>query len=514
MKVLVNSILFSLIIVHFNLAQEIEFEGEPENLGPNVNSSAGDFAPKISPDGRILFFTRDDHPENLGDPDDDQDIWYSELQSDGSWGPAKNIGGPLNNASSNFVSSISPDGNMILLGNAYNYFDGSTSQGVSIAYRDRKGWTFPKKQSIEKYENINDYVNYFMSQDGRVLLMATERKKKKECYGDLDIYVSFKIDDNQWTKPKNIGPTINTPESDAGIFLASDGVTMFFSSEGHGGYGDADIFITRRLDDTWTNWSKPINLGPKINTDGYESNFTVPAAADYAYFASTKDSYGDEDIFRIKLPQEAQPEPVVLVKGRTLNSKTKEPIQATITYELLPEGTDAGFARSEPVNGAYNIVLPHGFNYGFRAYADGYYAVSENLNLKSLEAYEEVEKDLFLSPVKVGEVVRLNNIFFETAKAELKDESIPELKRVIKLMEDNPSLKIELGGHTDSVGKDENNMTLSQARAQAVVTYLTKNGVSGKRLTAQGYGETLPIADNETEEGRELNRRVEFKLYQ
>lgn len=498
-------------ITYAGYTQEIQFEGEPENLGPNINSEAGDFSPKISPDGKYLFFTRDGHPENKGDSED-QDVWFSELQPDGNWGKARNIGAPLNNDYNNFLTAISPDGNMILLGGAYNYFDGSVSSGTSISYRDRKGWTFPKKQTIEKFENINDYVNYYLSQDGNILLMAIQKKKKKENFGDLDIYVSKRTGDNSWSVPLNVGPTINTTGSDAGIFLASDGVTMFFASDGHGGYGDSDIFMTKRLDDTWTNWTKPVNLGPKINTDDYESNFTVSAAGDYAYFASSKNSLGNEDIFRIKLPQEAKPEPVVLVKGRVLNSKTNEPVKARITYELLPEGTEVGVARSEPVKGAYNIVLPHGSNYGFRAMADGFYAVSESLDLKDLDAYEEVEKDLLLTPIEVGEVVRLNNIFFETAKAELKDESIPELNRVVNLMKENPSLAIELAGHTDSIGKDETNMTLSQARAQAVVSFLTKNGVAGKRLSAQGYGETRPIADNDTEEGRELNRRVEFKI--
>lgn len=512
MKKLLLSILAFLLALVIVKGQDINFTDEPENLGPNINSPHGEFSPKISPDGKYLFITRDGHPQNVGDPNDDQDIWFSELQEDGSWGLAKNIGTPLNTGNYNFVSSVSPDGNTILLGNVYNYFDGSYSVGTSISYRSRGGWAFPKKQNIEKYENINDYVNYFLSQDGKILLMAIQKKKRKENFGDLDIYFCRNLGENKWSEPENIGPDINTVGTDAGIFLASDGVTMFFASDGHGGYGDSDIFMTKRLDDTWTKWSKPINLGPKINSEDYESNFTIPASGDYAYFASSKNSYGEEDVFRIKLPQEAQPDPVVLVTGHVLNKKTNEPVQASITYELLFEGEEVGIARSEPDNGNYNIVLPYGKNYGFRAYASGFYAISENLDLSTISEYKNIKKNLYLVPIEVGEVVRLNNIFFETAKSELKDESIPELNRVIKLLKENSAIKIELGGHTDNIGSAKSNQKLSQDRAQSVVDFLTKGGISKGRLGANGYGESSPIATNETEEGREWNRRVEFKI--
>ncbi|MEQ9423425.1 MAG: OmpA family protein [Cyclobacteriaceae bacterium] len=490
----------------------LKLEGEPENLGPGVNSGVSDISPRITPDGKTLFFDRKYHPQNTDGTDDGDEIWFSNIQDDGTWGEAQRLGQPLNNDGNNWIESITPDGNSIFLANVYNYFDGSMSPGASISYRERGGWSFPKKQDIDDYENINDYVGFYLSNDSKVLLMSVQRKKKKENIGEKDIYVSFRTGENEWTKPKNLGTTINTEGEEIGPFLAADGVTLFYSTNGLEGFGDNDIYMSKRLDDTWTNWSKPLNVGPVINSDDWETGFTIPASGEYAYFVSAKSGYGKSDIFRIKLPQEAKPDPVVLVYGRVLNSATKEPLKANIFYETLPEGKEVGLARSEPENGTYKIVLPFGKQYGFLAKAKDFYAVSENLDLTDLKEYTEIEKDLYLSPIEVGEVVRLNNIFFEFGKAELKPESYPELDRVAKLLDENSGIKIELSGHTDNVGDDASNMSLSSARAQSVVEYLTSKGVSKGRLTSKGYGETSPVATNETEEGRAFNRRVEFKI--
>ncbi len=508
-----TSIQFWSIIVLFSSfpahAQELEFTDDPENLGHNVNTKYSDLSPIISPDGKTLYFDRKNYPQNTGGVDDEDEIWFSTLNTDGTWSVGKNIGSPLNNKGHNFIKSISPDGNAILLGNVYNYFDGSMSQGCSMSYRSRGGWTYPKKQNIEKYENRNDYVGYYLSNDGKVLFMSIEMKKG---FGERDIYVSFKEGENEWSRPLNMGASINTGKDDSAPFLAADGVTFYFSTSGHGGYGSNDIWMTKRLDDTWTNWSELVNMGPKINSSDWDSYFTIPASGEYAYFVSSKSGEGEEDIFRIKLPTEAKPDPVVLIYGQVLNAKTKEPVKADIRYEYLPEGKEAGIARSEPVKGEYKIVLPYGYIYGFRAISQGFYAVSENIDVSDLKEYKEIKKDLYLAPIEKDQVVRLNNIFFEFGKSVLKKESFPELDRVVKLMEENPSVEIELSGHTDNVGSDDANLKLSQERAQSVVNYLSKKGVKSKRLIAKGYGETMPVATNDTDEGRQLNRRVEFKI--
>ncbi len=491
------------------LAQDIEaikFDADPENLGEMVNSQFDELSPKISPDGKTLFITR--YPD---DNNGKNNIWVSYLNEDGTWTKAANIGTPLNvPGASTSVQSITPDGNTILLSNIYQYFDGSvTGGGCSVSSRQRGGWAFPRHQQIEKFENRNQYVNYYLSNSGKFLLMAIEMKKG---LGEKDIWVSFPEKDNEWSKPINLGSVVNTKGDEFGPFLAADDKTLYFVSEGHPGYGNADVWMTKRLDDTWTNWSKPVNMGDKINTPDFDAYFSIDAAGEYAYFSSGNNSIGKSDIFRIKMPEAAKPDPVVLVYGKVYDKKTGNPIKAKIAYELLPSGAEVGVASTSPEDDVYKIVLPFGEKYGFMATSNKYYSITENLDLTNLKEYQEIERNLYLAPIEKEQAIRLNNIFFEFGKATLKEESYPELKRLIKLLNDNPSINIELSGHTDNVGSDTDNLTLSQNRADAVVEYLTQNGIKGNRLTAKGYGESAPVATNDTEEGKQLNRRVEFTV--
>ena len=493
--------------VKIEIAEDLVFEGVPERLGPGVNSSYGDQNPVISPDGSLLYFNRWNHPSNFGGVEDENEIWVSQLQNDNTWGTAYNIGPPLNNASNNFAVTATPDGNALVVGNAYNA-DGTMGHGVSISYKNGTQWGFPMKQNIDQYINHSGNVEYGMSSSGKFMLMSIEADNTR---GDRDIYVSFRTGHGTWSKPLNLGGVINTAVGDFVPFLASDDKTLYFSSYGHPGYGSADIFISRRLDDTWTNWSKPQNIGNVINSEGWDAGYTIAAKGDYAYFNSNRG--GNTDIYRIKLPQALQPDPVVLISGRVFDHKTKLPIEATVYYEFLIDGSDAGIAQSNPETGEYKIVLPYGYTYGFRGYAKGYISVNEHLDLVEVSDYKEIETDLFLVPIEVGQVVRLNNIFFETGEATLKKESFPELNRVVELMEENPTMKLELAGHTDNVGSETSNLQLSQSRAEAVVSYLEKNGITEtNRLIGTGYGERMPIADNDTDLGRQLNRRVEFKI--
>jgi outer membrane protein OmpA-like peptidoglycan-associated protein len=221
---------------------------------------------------------------------------------------------------------------------------------------------------------------------------------------------------------------------------------------------------------------------------------------------------GESDIVRVKLAEEVRPKPVVLISGKVYNAKTKEPMSANIEYENLADGSNAGVAVSSPANGEYRIVLPYGKNYGFMAYAEKFIAVSDNLDLTQVAEYKEIERDLYLVPLEVGSTIRLNNIFFDFGKATLRPESYPELDRLLGYMAQNSKMKIELSGHTDNVGSDDANLKLSDDRAKAVVEYLISKGVEVERVVAKGYGKTKPVGTNDTEEGRQLNRRVEFTI--
>jgi len=195
-----------------------------------------------------------------------------------------------------------------------------------------------------------------------------------------------------------------------------------------------------------------------------------------------------------------------------LDIKTNQPIEAKIYYEMLPSGIEQGIARTNPSTGDYKITLPKGRKYGVRAEADGYLSVNDFIDATDLSRYKEIERNLYLVPIEVGETIKLNNIFFDSGKFELKQESYPELQRVVTFLKENPDITIQISGHTDNVNTDEYNLKLSENRAKAVHTFLIQNNISASRVTYKGYGESNPVETNDTEEGRQLNRRVEFTI--
>ncbi|MBE2245868.1 MAG: OmpA family protein [Candidatus Competibacteraceae bacterium] len=480
-----------------------------ENLGPNINTSYSEISPIISQDGKYLFYSSKNNPDNIGGKDDKDDVWISERQSDNTWSMRKNIGKPINNSSPNTVISITPDNNSMLLRGRYKSDGSFGGNGASITYRTQSGWSMPVPIDIENYKNNASTSEYWLSSDGMYMLLTIQHPDKN--YGDKDVYVCKRKEDGSFGPPINLGPVINTWLSELSPFLAADGVSLYFSSYGHAGYGSADIFVSRRLDDTWQNWSEPENLGPGINGPEWNAYYVIPASGEYAYMAASGE-YGGSDIFRIQLPQALKPKPVVLIAGKVLNSKTKEPLEAIITYRNLKTDEVLGSARSSPIDGSYKIILPSGNMYSFLAEKDLFIATSENFNTLTLTEYTEINRDLLLTPIEVGQTIRLNNVFFDSGKFDLREESYSELNRVVTLLNKNPNISIEVSGHTDAVGNDATNQTLSQNRANSVCAYITGKGIDKSRLTCKGYGETKAVASNSTEEGKQLNRRVEFTI--
>jgi outer membrane protein OmpA-like peptidoglycan-associated protein len=487
-----------------NVAPGIEV-GPKENLGPGVNSPYDDLLPVISPDGKTLFIARMNHPQNFGI---DDNIWYTTLDDHGNWLPVKNIGPALNNGGSSYVSSVTPDGNTLLIAGSFKSKD-SKPAALWLTHRTAQGWSYPEPVRVKDFYTYSIYSEYSLSNDGRTIILSLDRA---DSYGRKDLYVSFLQKDGSWSAPKNLGPTVNSASDEATPFIASDGKTLYFASDGFAGYGSMDMYFTRRLDSTWQHWSEPQNLGPKLNSETFDAYYTVPASGEYAYFVSYERSYGLGDIFRVKLPEALRPKAVVLISGKVLDAKTGKPLEAKIKYELLSNGKEIGSASTSPATGIYKITLPAGENYGYRAEAPGYIPVSENLDLTKADRYQELARDLMMVPIQKGETVRLNNIFFEVAKAELRSESFAELDRIVKLLGDNPTMEIAIYGHTDSVGSEGINKGLSEARAKAVQTYLLGKGIVTARLRAKGFGDTKPIAPNSTDEGRQQNRRVEFTI--
>lgn len=500
------------VTIKVNQADVIKANLEATNLGTSVNSAYQEFGPLLSPDGKTLYFSRRADPNNIGGEKDEEDIWYSEWDDKKNyWKEAKNIGAPLNNKEPNFINSITPDGNTMLLGNIY-LPDGSMAAGASVSYRTATGWTAPANLEIVEENNVNEKANYYLSNTKKVLLLSIEQKGNTQ--GDRDLYVSFLTPDTVWSKPLNLGKVVNTMGTEAAPYLAADERTLYFTSNGFGGYGGTDIYVTRRLDDSWTVWSEPENLGPVVNTAYDESFFSISASGEQVLFTSAGDKDGDQDMFTLTLPSMLRPLPVVLIKGRVLNSKTRQPISGVkIFFENLNTGKEVGVASSSPVTADYQIILPSGSNYGYLAEHRGYASVSSNMDLQNLIEYTEIQQDLFLSPIEVGQTVLINNLFFDFDKWELKKESFLELDRLAKLLTDYPDIKVEVSGHTDNIGTASYNDKLSYERANAVVTYLVKKlGASKERITLRYYGEQKPLADNTTQQGRHQNRRVEFKI--
>jgi len=487
-----------------------------ENLGQNINTQNPEMRPTISADGNLLFFIRQNDPANIQyeTVPNSQDIWYSMRDSAGNWSKAKHLSAKVNASQYNAVYWISPDLNTILLKGAF--IEGQyLGMGVSMIHkRSDNSWTDAEMLKIRNFTKFANtpQIGASMGHDGKTLLFYMT--DKKGCF-DNNIYVSFLEGNDIWTAPKSLGKKINLPDyNEMSPFIAADGVTLYFSSDRPGGIGENDIWMSKRLDDSWTKWSDPVNLGRPINTEGSEAFFTLDAGGEFAYLTSSDGAFGASDIVRVKLLEKEKPNPVVLVSGNVYNAKTKEPLTASLIYQTLPDGADAGNGVSSPIDGSFKIVLPYDKNYSIRASADKYFAISENLNLDSLvkAGYKEIHKDLYLAPIEIGQVFRLNNVFFDFDKYNLRPESYVELDRVVKFLNDYPNIEIEMSAHTDNKGADQYNFTLSDNRARSVREYILSKGVAVTRITSQGYGETKPVATNDTDEGRQLNRRVEFKI--
>jgi len=481
-----------------------------KNLGVNVNTKGDDIMPVISADGRTLYYAVEDDAANI-EVAGNSDIWYTTRNEDGTWSRRKNIGLPVNTREADFVINATPDNNSLLTNGIYRTEQGRLNkyEGLSMTHRTKSGWSIPETITIENYYNYATEVSFALSPDRQVIISSIERDI---TYGGTDLYVSFLQPDGTWSVPENMGSVINTYGKDITPTIAADGKTLYYSTNGKPGYGSNDIFVTKRLDDTWKNWSEPLNLGPSVNTINWDAYYSVPASGDIAYIVSNDQSLGGADIYSISIVKEAQPDPVVIVQGKVFNKATNQPIGATIIYHDLSDGKDIGTAQSNPQDGSYKIVLPYSKAYGFLAEKEQFLAESNNIDLIEAKPYQEIQRDLYLMPIEVGKTIILNNVFFVRSKPDLMPESYPEMERLVKILVDNPAIHIELAGHTDNVGNAALNKELSEKRVETIKNYLVSKGIAASRITGKGYGGTRPIASNSTEDTKKLNRRVEFTI--
>ncbi|GAB1371132.1 OmpA family protein [Candidatus Kapaibacterium sp.] len=494
-----------------------------KNLGPNINSVDSEWDPSPTLDGKYIYFSADHRNGGLGAAD----IWVSE-NIDGQWQKAVNIGRPINYYKDETVDNVSPDGTGLLLSGNFSGTYGEYD--IYFAEKDSIGWKplehLPKPVNSEYHEESG-----CLSADGNVLIFTSDRPGgigpyvpiNKGFYGgttmgNMDIYVSLR-NGNSWSTPINLGPILNTPYAERAAYLHPDGKTLYFSSNGHHGLGRLDVYKTTRLNDTsWQEWSEPVNLGKEINGAFDDWGYVVTLDGSMAYFAKdgSTNGYGNWDIFSITLPEKAKPEQLITITGNVIDSYGN-PISASITWEDLETGKIVGHIKSDPRDGSYLITLKPGKRYGYFAESKGYYPTSHNINLKDIINKNTIKQDIVIksvnSIVDKLEQVTINNIFFDFNKSELKNESFPELNRLVNFLMENSDYRVLLTGHTDNTGDSIFNTNLSLDRAKAVSDYLIKNGIARRRIVFEGKGSLMPVVPNDSEENRAKNRRVEFMLF-
>ena len=534
-----------LCVFIFSLISPMLLAQEMQESVRAVNSGYDELNPVLSPDGKTLYFTVGNHPSNVGGKKDAGDIWFSRRE-DAQWSAPVHGGALLNDRAYNAVAGFSPDGSQLFLHGHYGSSGvPARTQGISVSRYNGSGWLKPENITIPYFLNKSAILCGALSVDNSVFVFSAE------SYGTLgvdDIYVSLK-QNGKWTEPKNLGSAINTQFQELSPSISDDNRTLFFSSNGRKGMGSFDIYSATRLDDSWTSWSTPQNLGPKVNTPGRELFYRFYAAPGYALFTTTtsSDGYGDirigapDPVFPARdtiifasvhnphkkdtsspvvadqtlpteanadktIPEKISPRTAVRVYGRITNAKTGEAIPARISFE----GPDMDKLIAMADSNGYSIDVASS-QYTVRIEYNGYISSLEKLDINVLEM-RDLEMHFKLQPVEVGTTVNLKNVLFAQAKTDILPESYPELDLVVNFLKENQKVKIELMGHTDGRGVHADNVRLSQQRANKVKEYLVSKGIDGKRITGKGFGGTRPIASNDTEESRRMNRRVEFVI--
>ena len=478
--------------------------GEAIRLGSGVNTDQDEYWPSISIDGKTLVFTRLEGSGSRGGYKQ-EDIYMSEWQNE-KWAKAVPVPG-INTDENEGAQTISADGQLMFF-TACNRADGMGSCDIYFSRKAGNQWMTPRNAgppvstgAWESQPSLTANADY--------LYFVSNRKGGK---GGMDIWrcrlKGFNPDDNPiWGQPENLGDSINTPGDELSPYIHFNGTDLYFSSDYHIGMGKKDIFHSRLKNGSV--WSFPNNLGYPVNTMNDEVGFVIDATGTKAYYASNRE--GNMDIYTFNLYPAIQPTPVTYVKGVVRDAVTKKTIQAEVEFTGLREGNPGKVLSGQ--NGEFLVSLPLKDDYAFDVSKDGYLFYSRSFNLKNVfSVASPFELDIYLQPVIKGSNLVLRNIYFNTDSYELLPESGPELNKLKMFLVNNPGVSVEIDGHTDNVGSMEYNLTLSEKRAEAVCNYLISSGIAKERLTFKGFGYSRPVADNNTEEGRSLNRRTEVVI--
>lgn len=508
-----------------------------ENLGSNVNSRLHDYAPLISGDGSMLIFTsnRTEDQRAIQEGTNYEDIYFCKREGSG-WSAPKKISSNINQRYNDAAASLSPDGKTLFL-----YYEEGNGDIYTSTF-DGSDWSSPKPLNKNINTSLFWETSASMSADGQKLYFASNRP---DGVGELDLYVSTRDSKGDWGKAVNMGPLINTPENDDAPFIHPDGVTLYFSSDGHPSLGNSDIFVSEFKNGKW---QKPENLGWPINSWEYDGFFTISADKKKGFYSTLKEGgVGESDIYSITFmepkykpkpkpvevvvekPKEKKPAStdfvddivkqslaqrvVTVLKGKVIDENTAAPLGATVS--LVDNETKKVLSKItvDEATGDFELVIPHGGNYGVATERVGYLFNSINFSVPKFAEFQEIDMHIIMVRAEVGSKVILKNIFFATGKSDLQNESIAEIEKIQELLKSNPALRVQINGHTDNTGTPASNKVLSLKRATAVVDYLVSHGVDANRLSAKGYGSDRPIVSNDDETGgREVNRRTEIEI--
>ena len=471
----------------------------PVNLGINVNSNADEYLPALSADGSTLIFTRSENVKGVRNED-----FYISYNDTDEWQFANNLGEPINTLKNEGAQCITADGKTLY----FTACSRNDSYGRCDIYQSdfvNEKWTNP----VNLGPNVNTESwesQPAISSDGRQLFFVSNRPGGR---GGKDIWVSYKNANGVWMEAKNIGDKINTSKDDISPFLHWDNQTLYFASKGFIGMGGFDVFVSR-LNGSGE-WGEATNIGYPINSPSDENSLIVAKDGRTAYFASSffNEDRNDLDLYTFDLPQESRSLEVAYIQGLITDSKTNNPIKADIELVNLKSGKSYKSSESD-LDGNYMLCLPSDAEYALTVNKKKYLFYSENIKLEQEGSI--LVKNFKLQPLEVGEQVRLDNIFFELNSSDLKDESVVELNKIIKFMASNPFLVIEIGGHTDNSGSKAYNLNLSDDRARSVKDALVQRGIPSDRIQTKGYGMSVPLNTNSSEQERALNRRTELKI--
>lgn len=483
-------------------ANNIEFIKLPSE----INTKYNEYWPTLTIDEKTLYFTRlIPNTGNIIMEKFQEDFFVSE-KKDKEWQKAKNLGPPLNTFDNEGAMSISADGRMMVFSlrnrqRSYGGFDIYYSKKINHSWTQAKN--IGKPINSAKWE-----AQPSLSADGRTIYFVSNRDGGK---GGKDIWCSKLNENGKWLPPVNLGDSINTPGNEQSPFIHPDNQTLFFSSDHWLGMGGDDLFFTKKKDDN--SWTTPKNLGYPINTHKNEIGLIVNAKGELAYFASDRSTNTGTDIYQFNLPTAIKPNPTNYVQGKVYHAENKNPLKASFELIDLKENKTIVQSYSDNLSGTFLLPLPINKSYALNVQKDGYLFFSLNFDITKIhDLSKPFMLDVPLQPIKTGNIIVLENVFFEHDSYKLKSESYIELNKLIEVLTQNPTIKIEIGGHTDSNGSDKYNETLSHNRSQTVYNYLIEKGINANRLTYRGYGEKMPRASNETPKGRALNRRTEVKI--